>query len=124
MLSRQFPADEIRDSYPVKAAQLFLKRLRKGLPPKSLRYLYVVEPHKSGEPHLHVLIHEQVQGTVTKRKLERAWGYGFTKFRLADEAIECTKYCLKYVTKAGPASPVRASQLYGRPLAHVARGAT
>ena len=58
----------------------FLKRVRKNSDAR-LRYMLVAEPHKSGMPHWHILIHEQ-SGVVTKRELEAAWRYGFSHWRL------------------------------------------
>lgn len=89
----------------------WLKRVRKNSG-ASLRYLLVVEAHKSGVPHWHALLHE-VQGTVVKRAVQSAWRYGFSHVRLVDEdSASGAWYVCKYLAKSGLAR-VRASQNYG-----------
>jgi len=100
-------------AYPVKAAQKYMKRLRKELGVKTLRYLLVVENHKSGLPHIHCLIHETA-GPITKRTLQRQWTDGFTQFKLVhNEGLKVGRYVSKYLSKSN--ARVRASRLYGRP---------
>lgn len=92
-----------------RAWQLGAKRLRKsGL---RLRYVMVVETHKSGLPHLHVLVHEQ-RGSVpiTYRTLSALWSEGFSSWKLAD-ATSATYVC-KYLSKS-VLGRVRASTRYG-----------
>lgn len=104
----------------------WLKRVRKqsGAP---LRYLLVVEAHKSGLPHFHVLVH-QCRGDmpVTWRDLHDSWSLGHSKFNLvkADEFGKADDpsvwqqpsrtawYVCKYLTK-GCLARVRASTDYG-----------
>jgi len=78
--------------------------------------MWIVELHKSGLPHLHMLLFEQRQGQVTKRDIERAWGWGFVKAKLTVEPEECAKYVVKYMSKAGAECTVRASLHFGTPL--------
>lgn len=93
---------------------LWLKRVREesGV---ALRYLLVMEKHKSGLPHYHVLIHEGAQ-PVVKRVLQSQWHLGFTNFKLVEaEATSHAKaawYVSKYLTKSIEAR-VRASVRYG-----------
>lgn len=90
--------------------QRWLKRVRKvaGVP---LRYLCVAEAHKSGLPHLHVLIHETGAGqTVRKKVLQDQWLLGFSAMKLADP--EAASYLCKYLSKS-VAARVRASIAYG-----------
>ena len=104
----------------------WLKRVRKrsGAP---LRFLLVVEAHKSGLPHFHVLVHQLRADTpVTWRDLHDEWTLGFSKFNLvrADEFNRADDpsvwqqpsrtawYVCKYLTKACLAR-VRASKRYG-----------
>lgn len=90
----------------------WLKRVRKnsGAP---LRYLLVVEPHADGFPHYHLLLHETAQA-VGKRKLEQAWTWGFSQFKLLDaEQVSGVRYACKYLTKAAQ-TRVRASRQYGQ----------
>lgn len=101
--------------YAVTAAQLFLKRLRKACGVASLRHVYVCELHESGLPHIHMLIYEQKLGAVTKRRIENAWGLGFTKAVLAIDASRCGRYVMKYLHKAGADAPIRASLHFGLP---------
>lgn len=90
--------------------QLWLKRVRKasGVP---LRYLCVAEAHKSGLPHMHVLVHETGAGlTVRKKVLQGQWLLGFSAMKLADP--EAASYLCKYLSKS-VAARVRASIAYG-----------
>jgi len=89
----------------------WLKRVRKssGVP---LRYLLVVEPHKDGFPHYHLLVHEP-SAPVTKRELQGAWKWGFSNARLLEQGdVKGTQYACKYLTKAVQ-TRVRASRQYG-----------
>lgn len=88
----------------------WLKRLRKA--GHSLRYLLVMEAHKSGLPHYHMLVHE-VGDPIRKTDLKKCgWDYGFTHFKLAD--LGHAHYVAKYLSKS-TAARVRASVRYGNP---------
>lgn len=92
-----------------RAWQLGAKRLRKS--GFRLRYVMVVETHKSGVPHLHVLVHEQVgSAQITWRVLSALWAEGFSTWKLAD-ATSATYVC-KYLSKS-VLGRVRASTRYG-----------
>ena len=91
--------------------QLWLKRIRKNTQAK-LRYLLVAEAHKSGEPHLHVLLHEVTDRRATKRKIQQAWTLGFSNAVLVDD-LKPAAYVCKYLSKS-LAARVRASQHYGK----------
>lgn len=82
-----------------KELQLYLKRIRKGRP--GLRHFAVFERHKSGNPHIHLLIHETM-GPITWRVLSTRWTWGFSKFNvIADgENSKRAGYMTKYLTKA------------------------
>lgn len=89
----------------------FIKRVRfnTGAP---LRYMEVVEAHKSGLPHYHVLLHEQrAEKPVSKRTLEQAWRAGHSHWRLVRCEAQCA-YLAKYIGKDN-ASRIRASLNYG-----------
>lgn len=89
----------------------WMKRVRKesGAP---LRYLLVAEAHKSGLPHLHILIHELSPGApVRYRTLSTQWKLGFVKFNLV-EGMKAARYVCKYISKSAMAR-VRASLHYG-----------
>ena len=89
----------------------WIKRLRKntGSP---LRYLIVVEKHKSGDPHFHLLIHEVDEDQpVLHRHLNQLWTYGFDHFKLV-EGDKAANYVCKYLSKSLLAR-VRASKRYG-----------
>lgn len=91
---------------------LFLKRVRKVSRAK-LRYLLVVERHKSGYPHYHLLIHEHGV-KVTYRQLAAEWKLGFTQFKLiADD--RAAAYVAKYLSKSNDGR-VRASIRYGETI--------
>lgn len=90
----------------------WLKRVRKYSGAR-LRYCLVAEPHKSGSPHFHALIHEMSETPVTERVLRLQWKYGFSKFKLVDEGDnKAARYVSKYLAKSAQAR-VRASARYG-----------
>lgn len=91
--------------------QLWVKRLRKRA--AGLRYCLVVERHKSGLPHVHVLMHESGQA-IRHRELSGAWSWGFTKFNLVDgdTGPQAARYVAKYLAKDA-ACRVKASLRYG-----------
>ena len=108
----------------------WLQRVRKGLRRNgedqvAFRYLLVWEEHDSdatdplrvGMPHAHLLIHEQLGQTVTKRRIQREWTAGFSSARLVDatdpeEIHRGAAYVCKYIAKS-MLSRVRASKQYG-----------
>lgn len=92
----------------------FLKRLRKnaGVP---IRYLLVLERHKSGDPHYHLLLHEPVPGRELRhRHIKDAWRWGFSQARLVadDHPEKASSYVAKYISKT-LSNRVRASRGYG-----------
>lgn len=91
----------------------YFKRLRKQSG-SSLKYVAVFEAHKSGLPHLHVLLHEYDGRPVRKTALDGQWPHGFTHWRLVtpDGVAAAPSYVAKYLTKGG--AKVRASLRYGR----------
>lgn len=102
----------------------YLKRLRKQSAAR-LRYLFVVERHQSGWPHLHCLLHE-CSGTVRKATLERQWPYGFSSWRLVghstDDHAKVAWYVVKYLLKEDNATRIRASLHYGSSVVGDATG--
>lgn len=106
------------EQFRILAAQLsveatkWLKRVRAqaGVP---LRYLLVTEAHKSGDPHMHILLHETAD-PVTKRLLEAQWKYGFSHWRLVEQDRKAAVYVCKYLAKDA-LTRVRASSRYGQP---------
>ena len=92
---------------------LWLKRIRKESGAR-LRYLLVVEAHRSGLPHFHMLLHEvRADKPVTKATMESQWKHGFSSWRLVTDPRAATYVC-KYLTKTDGHSRVRASQFYGK----------
>lgn len=112
----------------------YLKLLRKGFTvPKSngverihgarFRYLCAFEHHRSGVPHVHLLLHESdARRPLRKQRLEMrsrhhpfgAWRYGFAQPRLLDRSSNrrAVWYVTKYIAK-DLAIRVRASNQYG-----------
>lgn len=90
----------------------WLKRVRKQSGVR-LRYLLVVEEHKDGAPHYHVLIHEvEPDGFVRKSVLRDNWSHGFSKWKLVED-LRSADYVCKYISKSLMAR-VRASMRYGK----------
>lgn len=100
----------------------YLKRVRvgasrrqaaKGRVPPKMRYMAVFEAHKSGLPHIHLLVHEVVgHGPVTYDDLVESWPHGFAHAKLIDDPIKSARYVAKYITKATH-TRIRASVRYG-----------
>lgn len=89
----------------------WLKRVRdKGA---RFTYLQVVEAHKSGLPHVHLLMHEL--DALTYRSITETWRLGFCHAKLV-EGTDAARYVTKYLVKSALAR-VRASQQYGQPTA-------
>lgn len=78
--------------------QRYLKRLRKSH--AGLRHMVVVERHKSGDPHLHLMLHETL-GPIRHKQLTAKWDWGFSKFNLVAEggSSKAVGYVTKYLTK-------------------------
>lgn len=97
----------------------YLKRIRKESGAR-LKYMVCFEKHRSGFPHLHMLVHEYIDGgSVKKRHLDEQWKLGFSHWRLIppEEMGKAAMYVAKYITKDG--GRVRSSIRYGKP--HVLR---
>lgn len=108
------PSERFRARNAVISQELtkWLKRVRKESESR-MRYCLVAEPHKSGLPHYHALIHERwLGGQVTERQLRRQWKLGHSKFNLVDNA-KASWYVAKYLAKSSDAR-VRASVRYGQ----------
>ena len=89
----------------------WLKRVRKESA-ATLRFFLVVEAHKSGAPHYHVLIHETPGSTpVRHATLTRQWRAGFSNFKLVADR-RAASYVCKYLAKSNLAR-CRASVGYG-----------
>lgn len=102
---------QLRHNVISKWITLWLKRVRKA--GANIRYSLVMEPHKSGLPHYHILIHEPCQ-PVRKALLQSQWKHGFSSFKLVadDGALKTAFYVGKYLMKSHDAR-VRASLDYG-----------
>ena len=94
----------------------WLKNVRKphsGEAAIDLRYLCSIERHKSGLPHMHLLMHEAGGGLTYRRILDR-WKYGRVKqAKLVSDQQAAAWYVCKYVSY-NEATRVRCSQRYGR----------
>lgn len=88
---------------------------------KSLRrlstftYLVVAEPHESGRPHLHLLVHEKDPAKpITWRTLAQAWPFGYTQFKLVKgHGPQAAHYVAKYLNKTHSGMRIRCSKHYG-----------
>lgn len=90
----------------------WLKRIRKESGAK-LRYCLVAEAHKSGLPHMHILVHEVDAGAPVRHKtLSSQWRWGFSRFKLVEQNSYAPQYVCKYLAKS-PMARVRASLRYG-----------
>jgi len=90
----------------------FLKRLRKRCG-RGLRYLLVYESHKSGNLHVHALLHDYTDSGISYRDIKRSWTAGFIDAKLCDwkSAGYVTKYATKGVGEGQTERPrIRASR--------------
>lgn len=90
---------------------LYLKRLRKGQEAEAFKFMCVVEAHKSGLPHYHMLVHEQPGQNMTHKRLTEQWRVGFSNWKLCRDP-QAVGYATKYLGKSRMAR-VRASLDYG-----------
>lgn len=112
---RRLPANEafaeIMKEYSAEVTK-WLKRVRKNTGAR-LRYILVAERHKSGRPHFHALIHENIGSSPIRHSdLTSAWNLGFTKFKLVSRDVKACWYVAKYLAKDAT-TRVRASLSYG-----------
>ena len=77
------PCDEFRARVVEIGAwlTLALKRLRKKTGAR-LHYVVVYERHKTGLPHVHLLIHEQDRGGVKYADIQYMWPHGYISAKL------------------------------------------
>lgn len=111
--SRLSEMDKILAQHDVISKEItrYLKRVRKNSGCE-IRYLLVMELHKSGLPHYHILIHEPSAARgVSWRQLSEPWSWGFSQFKLVD-GPQGANYIAKYLSKSLRAR-VRASIRYG-----------
>lgn len=95
-----------------KLVTLWMKRVREDTGP-GVRYVSVVERHKDGSPHCHLLVHEPVGTTVLHKTLTKNWVWGFSNAKLVEDTEVSARYVAKYLAK-DPISRVRASVGYGQ----------
>jgi len=107
------PCDEFRARVVEIGAwlTLALKRLRKKTGAR-LRYVVVYERHKTGLPHVHLLIHEQDRGGVKYADIQYMWPHGYISAKLVADNKQAG-YVTKYLSKDA-AARVRASVRYGQ----------
>ena len=100
----------IEESY--RQVHLFFKRIRKNTG-KAFRYLAVIELHKNGLPHFHLLVHDN-DGTLQRRDIDNQWKAGFTSSRLVKGDNEkAIAYVCKYLCK-DTEGRIKCSLNYGR----------
>lgn len=110
-LSREQRSKKLADQAN-KYVTLWMKRVRKDTGP-GVRYVSVIELHKDGTPHGHLLVHEAREGQVLHRNLTDQWTYGFSNAKLVEDGPIAARYVAKYLAKS-PISRVRASVGYGQ----------
>lgn len=93
--------------------QLFLKRLRKKIQPKKIKYFACGEYGSKGKrPHYHLIIFGYRPGDLQfffmsgkekiykSKELELLWNLGFVS--VGDVTLNSSKYCAKYLQKLNP----------------------
>lgn len=104
----------VRDQF-LAEVQRYWKRLRKA--GHRFKYFLVFEPHKSGLPHAHWLLHEQ-DGPIRKRELQAQWPLGVTHVAIVGGRSKRSAgpekaafYVAKYLSKSVQSRQI-ASSLY------------
>ncbi len=114
------PKERLRETLKEyrKIMTLYVNRLRVGAPSKGwnivqFRYMWVPEPHKSGEIHFHMLLHEVSEDMkIPARRIAGLWGFGFVKAKeLKSEGG--ARYACKYLGKHHFEGRLIASKHYG-----------
>jgi hypothetical protein len=84
--------------------QRYWKRLRKA--GHRFSYLVAIERHKSGQPHLHWLLHETAS-PIRKRELQAQWPFGYSKVvivggrsKRSASPKRAAFYVVKYLSKS------------------------
>lgn len=74
--------------------KLFIKRLKKMYP--DIKFLYVLEKHKSGLYHVHFVCNLPF---IPQPTLLRLWAYGLVRIVKLYKSISAGSYLAKYITK-------------------------
>lgn len=75
----------------------FMRKLKKYLHKKELKYVWVIEKQPCGNTHFHVVFFELPY--LDKNKIEQMWGHGFVKFKEIKTSYKDTKHTANYVGK-------------------------
>jgi len=118
-LDMQNPADfQYMAQLCLKDVTKMFKRMRKA--GRRFRYMQVVEQHKNGFPHVHMLLHECSIKTFSRRdlgsshgKMSRFWPH-ISNATLVRSEKQAPWYVLGYLHKT-PQTRMRASLGYGKP---------
>jgi len=116
-------SDRARELVPF--VQRYIKRCRKGRAP--LRYMFVIEPHRDGVPHVHILWHmsDYAHRYAYDKEgypdfLRSKWSHGFTSMkRQVERNDRAAGYVAKYLNKEAGLC-LRASVNYGSPRRRLA----
>lgn len=110
VLEHLSPDEQFREKHAdiSREIQLMFKRMRSQ--GAVFRYLQVVEAHKSGLPHYHLMLFESDE-PLKKRYLDEQWAFGFSTARLVDDRRGAC-YAAKYLHKDN-CGRVRASIGFG-----------
>lgn len=81
-----------------KDIELFWKRLRYKY--TELKYIAIVEPHASGNYHVHMLLADTTETPlyIPNDEMEKLWGLGFTKTERLDDIDHMGAYFIAYFT--------------------------
>lgn len=85
----------------------FFKKVRENYP--YFKYAYVIEFHKSGGIHFHVIMSTPF---VRAKQIEEMWGRGFIKINRISHVKNVGAYVVKYMTKDGSDERLIGKKLY------------
>ena len=110
----------MRDQLILECRRMWARLRKNG---HKFKYLLVFERHKSGEPHMHFLLHEEA-APILKRQLVEQWPWGWSSIKLVGTAKrqappdQAAFYVAKYLSKDRQARQI-ASKGYGKMDAHL-----
>lgn len=88
------------DIYDLKVCNVqlkkFLKKLKRFLKVRNLKYIYVAELQKRGAIHYHLVLDIRF---IEKDKFTELWGYGFIDIEKVTNLLQTAYYVGKYITK-------------------------
>jgi len=91
------PSADVRDS--IEAFRRYIRRTLKLSPSKILSYMWVLESHKNGNPHVHIIFRYPRHLPFPRFDDAGFWPWGYTNTQTCRHAGAAVMYAVKYATK-------------------------